>query len=106
MVGKRSIRTIRRALLGGLMWVLLGEPTAVARKTNEPIYEDPFDIGSGGASLTRASKEGMIFSNPALLPLGSKTFRWLGFTLSLLANKESIDTARQLATTASKSGGS
>ena len=70
--------------------------TALARKTNQPIYEDPFDIGAGGASLTRASKDGMIFSNPALLPQGGKFFRWVGTTFTLLSNKESIDTAREI----------
>lgn len=74
----------------------LGSPAAYARKTNEPIYQDPFDLGSGGATLTRASKEGRVFANPALLPQGGGFHRWLGTTMSLLANKESVDTAREI----------
>lgn len=69
---------------------------AYARKTNQPIYEDPFDLGAGGASLTLASKDGRIFANPALLPLGGGFHRWAGLTTSVLTNKESIDTAREM----------
>ncbi len=69
---------------------------ALAQKTNEPIYEDPFDIGAGGASLTRASKEGIVLANPALLGLGGAHLRWLGETTTLLANKESVSTAEGL----------
>ncbi|MCX6110898.1 MAG: hypothetical protein NTZ90_14990 [Proteobacteria bacterium] len=79
---------------------------ALARKTNGPIYEDPFDLGAGGASLTRASKEGVLFSNPALLPLGAAFFRWTGLTTTLLVNKESVDTARGIVKSAQSSKGS
>ncbi len=75
-----------------------GADVAWARKTNQPVYEDPFDIGAGGASLTRASKEGRLFANPALLPQGGAFHRWAGLTLTVLTNKESVDTARSLAT--------
>ncbi len=73
-----------------------GTSPAFARKTNQAVYEDPFDIAAGGASLTKASKEGIVFSNPALLPQGGKFHRWAGSTFTLLANKESIDTAREI----------
>lgn len=76
---------------------LLGAATpAHARKTNQAVYEDPFDIAAGGASLTKASKEGMVFANPALLPQGGKFHRWAGSTFTLLANKESVNTARDI----------
>jgi hypothetical protein len=68
----------------------------LGRKTNQAVYEDPFDLAAGGASLTRASKEGRIFANPALMPYGGKFHRWGGATFSLLVNKDSIDTGREL----------
>lgn len=85
---------------------LLGAAPALARKANEPIYQDPFDIGAGGASLTRASKDGRLFANPALLPQGGKFHRWAGFTFSVLANKESVGTAREMISGASSSDSS
>lgn len=83
-----------RIIYIGCVASLVLAPTAYARKTNQPLYEDPFDLAAGGASLTRATKEGRVFANPALLPQGGAFHRWLGFTFSLLANKESIGTAR------------
>ncbi len=62
---------------------LLATP-AFARRTVGPIYEDSFDIAGGGASLTRASRDGRLFSNPALLPLGASWHRWFGTSLSVL----------------------
>ena len=55
-----------------------------ARKTNQAVYEEPFDLAAGGASLTRASQEGILHANPALLPLGGAWLRWVGFELGLL----------------------
>jgi hypothetical protein len=80
---------------------------AYAVHTNQAVYEDPFDIGGGGASLTRASKDGRLFANPALLPYGGTFHKWLGTTTSLLTNKESVDTARTIFNNArsGKSGG-
>jgi hypothetical protein len=99
----------RRGHLG--FWLVLGlglggpSPVALAKKGNAPLYEDPFDLAAGGASLTRASKEGRLFANPALLPQGGKFHRWAGFTLSLLTNKESVDTARSMLANAQGGGG-
>jgi hypothetical protein len=79
---------------------------AFARKTNQSVYQDPFDLGAGGASLTRASKDGRVHANPALLPYGGKFHFWGGSSFSVLSNKESVDTARELFNQASGSGGS
>jgi len=49
-----------------------------AIKTNQAIYQDPFDKAAGGADLTRASQDAVAFANPALLPWGGKGFRWWG----------------------------
>lgn len=86
----------RRWQILGLVGGLAGATPAVARKTNQAVYEDPFDLGAGGASLTRASKDGRIFANPALMPQGGGLFRWLGSTISVLANKESVGTAQSI----------
>lgn len=72
-------------------------------KGSAPVYEDPFDIGSGGASLTRASQAGMIFSNPALIPYGPGFHRWFGNESNILVGKDSVDFVRSLQ---SGSGGS
>jgi len=74
---------------------MLGLCPRIMAKTVEPAFQDPFDLAAGGASLTRASKEGMLFSNPALLRLASGFIRWIGSSSNLLVNKESVDTARR-----------
>ncbi len=68
---------------------LFASPTALARKTDNPIYEDPFDIACGGASLTRSSRNGVIFANPALMPYGGAFHRWLGNQTSIIASPDS-----------------
>lgn len=72
------------------------KPGVLLAKGSAPIYEDPFDMGSGGASLTRASQAGMIFSNPALIPYGPGFHRWFGNESNLLIGKDSIDFVRSL----------
>ena len=46
-------------------------------KKSAPIYQNPFDLASGGASLTRATQEGVMFSNPSLPAFGEGYFRWI-----------------------------
>lgn len=58
-----------------------------AGKTNEAIYQAPFDLAAGGASLTRASQEGIVFSNPALLTLGGAKVRWFGTQVGAIADQ-------------------
>jgi hypothetical protein len=80
--------------LGGLVWD--GGVCAFAKKTNQTVYIEPFDYAAGGANLTRASQEGVIFANPALMPWGKKFFRWMGMQSAVLVNKEAVDIAREI----------
>ncbi len=73
---------------------ILHAPEAHARKTSQPIYEEPFDLAAGGAALTRASQEGILFTNPAQLPFGGQFFRWFGTQFGVNAARESIDFAK------------
>lgn len=81
---------LRALLLGGLFY-----PRLLA-KGSAPVYEDPFDVGCGGASLTRASQAGMIFSNPALMAHGPGFHRWAGNEANLIVGKDSVDFARSM----------
>lgn len=67
-----------------------------AKKTHQPVYEDPFDIAGGGASLTRASGEAILIANPAQLRYNGKFHRWLGTRFSLLTGQESVAFAQSL----------
>lgn len=110
--GEHGFMVVWRTICWALGLVLLKGQTAFAVHTNQAVYEDPFDIGAGGASLTRASKDGRLFANPALMPHGGTFHKWLGLTTTLLTNRESVDTAREIFTNArsqkssSDSGGS
>ena len=77
-----------------------------AKKTNQAVFEEGFDQAAGGASLTRASKEGVMFANPALMPYGGKFFRWLGLQFSVISNKESIDRVQTFAQSSGSSSAS
>lgn len=46
-------------------------------RTHQPLYQNPFDLASGGASLTRATQEGSFFVNPSLPAFGTGLHRWL-----------------------------
>ena len=59
-------------------------------KTSQPFYEDPFDLAAGGASLTWATQEGILVSNPALLPYGGTLFRWAGGKTTLSTGADSV----------------
>lgn len=65
-----------------------------ARNLSDPIYLEPFDRGAGGTVLTRASREGVLLGNPALLGLGSAWLRWVGMqtTIKLAADKDKVQT--------------
>lgn len=71
--------------------------SAYGGKTNQAVYEEPFDLAAGGSSLTRASREGVLFANPAIMPYGEKFFRWLGMQTSVIAARESVSFAKSLA---------
>lgn len=67
-------------------------------RRSEPLYEDPFDIGAGGTTLTWATQEGILINNPALLPYGEKLIRWLGFKGNIISgfSKDSQETLKNL----------
>jgi hypothetical protein len=73
-------------------------------RNSAPMYEDPFDVAGGGASLTRASQAGMLFSNPALIPYGTGIHRWLGNETSLIVGKDSVDFAKSLSSGGGQGG--
>lgn len=86
--------------------LLSGVDLGYARGSS-PIYEDPFDVAGGGASLTRASQAGMIFSNPALIPYGTGIHRWLGNETTLMIGKDSLNFVKTLSSGGeAESGGS
>lgn len=70
---------------------------ASARKGNEPVYIDAFDIAAGGASLTKASKDGRMYANPALMVYGGQWHRWLGLTTTTLTTPETVSTVKKVA---------
>lgn len=69
---------------------------SISQSSNQAIYEEPFDLASGGASLTWPSQEGIIYANPATMPLGEISHRWLGSQFSLFTSKDSIDLIQKL----------
>lgn len=82
-------------LLCQVLW-LMGTSAALAKKTNQTVYEETFDLAAGGASLTRATQEGMIFANPAQLAFGGGFHRWAGFKTSIIAGQDSVELAQDV----------
>ena len=66
----------------------MGWDTSAVSVENQPVYQEGFDLAGGGASLTRASQEGVLFANPAVMPWGSKFHRWVGMETSLIFNTD------------------
>jgi hypothetical protein len=79
-----------------LLFMSFHSQNLYAEKGSSPIYQDPFDVAAGGASLTRASQAGIIFSNPSLLSFGNGFHRWIGTEPTIIAGKDGIDLARSL----------
>lgn len=79
-----------------MLLALSAAQPALARKTNQAVYREPFDLAAGGTSLTRASAQGILFANPALLPLGAAYIRLLGSQLGIIANQKAISSGQQL----------
>lgn len=96
VIAKPAVKRRVRAMLAVFCLGLAASP-AWARHTNQAIYEDTFDVAAGGASLTRATQEGMIFANPALLPWGAQLFHWVGLKNTLMVGSDSVNMARQAA---------
>lgn len=80
----------------------LAANVAFARKGVQALYQHPFDTGGGGTNLCIASHEGVMFSNPALMPWGNKTFRWVGAKLQFLAEPNSFFFFQQQDSTAAR----
>jgi hypothetical protein len=59
-----------------------------AKRSSELVYTEPFDLAAGGTTLTRASQEGIVFANPALLPLGAAYIRWLGLQTGVMIDRD------------------
>nr|MBP9707838.1 hypothetical protein [Oligoflexales bacterium] len=87
--------TLLYYIFGGIL-IFSFANLAYGNKTNQCIYEDPFDVASGGANLTRATQTGILFANPAQLPYGGKFFRWLGLRTTFIVGKDSVDFAREM----------
>ena len=66
----------------------LGSAEILAKGSNELLYSEAFDLAAGGTTLTRSSQEGIVFANPALLPLGGAWVRWLGFQAGFLLDRD------------------
>jgi hypothetical protein len=65
----------------------------VPLRTNEPIYQNPFDMASGGASLTRSTQDGVMFANPSLPAFGRGIFRWFFLRTGLHLGADTVDLA-------------
>ncbi len=90
MFFKLSARKVKIASLGLLVW----SGFAFGKKSNELLYTEPFDLAAGGTSLTRASQEGIVFANPALLPLGGAWLRWVGFQAGFMLDRDLAQSAQ------------
>ncbi|RZA15127.1 MAG: hypothetical protein EOP10_26875 [Proteobacteria bacterium] len=78
-----------KTLKGLFLTCLLAELTPVfAKNSSELIYAEPFDLAAGGSVLTRASQEGVLFGNPALLPLGGAYIRWIGLETNFILDRD------------------
>lgn len=65
-------------------------------RKSAPLYENPFDLCAGGASLTRATQEGVFFSNPSLPALGAGFLRWIYGRTAIHFGADAVDLAREL----------
>lgn len=73
----------------GLLALLSAENSPLfAKNSSELVYTEPFDLAAGGTTLTRASQEGIVFANPALLPLGAATIRWIGLETAFILDRQ------------------
>jgi hypothetical protein len=70
---------------------------------NQAVYQDPFDQAAGGAALTRASQDAVMFANPAMMPFGTGRFRWAGTQWALITGKDSYEEAKALASSSDTS---
>lgn len=83
-----------------ISFIALAQDTSSLKKST-PIYQNPFDLASGGASLTRATQEGVMFSNPSLPAFGEGYFRWIFYRSTLSVGDGTISAARDVSQSAS-----
>ncbi|NRA62859.1 MAG: hypothetical protein HRU19_00165 [Pseudobacteriovorax sp.] len=76
-----------KAICSTLVLLMIGD-VSFARNMSEPVYVDPFDRGAGSTVLTRATREGMVYGNPALLTLGGAWVRWMGLQVTMKPSGE------------------
>jgi hypothetical protein len=65
-------------------------------RKSAPLYENPFDLCAGGASLTRSTQEGVFFSNPSLPALGAGFLRWIYGRTAFHFGADAIDLGREI----------
>ena len=100
---KACHKIVTRTLFGSInlaFWALNPlSPTTSARaeplRKSAMLYENPFDLSAGGASLTRATQEGVLFANPSLPALGTGLLRWIYSRTSIHFGADAIDLARE-----------
>ncbi|MEY2988123.1 MAG: hypothetical protein RJB13_1644 [Pseudomonadota bacterium] len=100
---KRSHKIVTCAVFGAikisfLAFIQLSSATtahAEPLRKSSLLYENPFDLSAGGASLTRATQEGVLFANPSLPALGSGLLRWIYSRTSIHFGADAIDLARE-----------
>lgn len=95
----------------GMLFIfcLFGAVNATAQsntslKNSEPIYQNPFDLASGGASLTRATQEGVMFANPSLPAFGEGILRWIFLRSTISVGEETINTGTEVAKNVTSGG--
>ncbi len=88
-----------RKLFGCLIFCAAAQPNsgnAEPLRKSAPLYENPFDLSAGGASLTRATQEGVFFSNPSLPALGAGFLRWIYGRTAFHFGADAIDLGREI----------
>lgn len=83
-----------------LCFIVISSVSAQAEtlRKSAPLYENPFDLCAGGASLTRATQEGVFFSNPSLPALGAGFLRWIYGRTAIHFGADAIDLGREIYT--------
>lgn len=80
--------------LGMATFLFSGQGLAESLRRSALLYENPFDLSAGGASLTRSTQEGVLFSNPSLPALGPGVLRWIYSRTSIHFGADAIDLAK------------
>lgn len=99
--GAENVRTVfflRRLGLAAAMSASLWPAGLSAQplRKSAPLYENPFDLSAGGASLTRSTQEGVFFSNPSLPALGAGFLRWIYGRTAIHFGADAIDLGREI----------